>query len=99
MYLFLQDIPLGWMDSLVEFAWHMQGPGFDPNTARKQMSKTCFLAGDGTLDKGKGGRKGKREGEGSGKGENGGKERERERGEGGEKGKGRGTENPLLSAP
>ena len=54
MYLFLQDIPLGWMDSLVEFAWHVQGPGFDPNTARKQMSKTCFLAGDGTLDKGKG---------------------------------------------
>lgn len=81
MHLFLQqDIPLGWMDSLVvEFAWHVQGPGFDPNTARKQMSKTCFPAGDGAPEEGKGRRKGKREGEGRGKGKNGGRGRGRKK--------------------
>lgn len=78
----------------------MQGSGFDLNTARKQMSKTCFPAGDGALEEGKG-REEEREREREKEGEKGrmeGRRKRGRRGKGGEKGKGRETKNPLLLA-
>lgn len=86
------------MDSSAEFAWHVQDPGFDPNSAGKQVSKTCFLAGDGALVERKerrreGGKKGReREEEGRRRMEG----RKEEGGRG--KGKRRGTENPFTLA-